>query len=638
MVTMDVQIHLVAMPWGVKHIPSIQVGVLKAYLKKHFPKAQVTGHHLHFAIPTKIFPEAHYWKVVAKNFHESYYLYLLSRRFPEASFPEAESLYEELRGHAIRFNPRFEFLSKDELLRLEEVTRTELEERIVRPALAADKILVGMVTNFHQTYANVYAYFYLRERLRGKSVVFVFGGASISYPQVVETLGRIPVDGYAIIGEGERKLREFAERFSRGEELDRPSEGVYHLLRSPDLHNWNENWFRSQVKSIDELPLPDYEEYFQLLDVEFAGHRDWPHMRKLAELPMEGSRGCAFSCEFCNLNRFWEGYRKLPGEVIAERALELSERYRVKRVRFVDNLCDAWARKYAETLNARNLELRSMMELRPKHPEEFWDVLKKSGLKECQIGIEGLDEGILKRVKKGTTVLDVVSTQKFLTERLITKGSRQLIAFYPGSNEEEVANTRRTLELMLHMPRIDVGKYLFEIDSPLYRSLPDEVRRKAHVKVGTASAMPRARDDFSVYFTLEVPDEIAPTAGAMVAWEEFFKWYKSISPDYWWQHYLLIEDSVIYDARSGALETIPLSAAEEKVYEACHIPVNRVELGSRLGLDQEQCDRLLDGFLEKRLMIESQGKLLSLALRLKREDLGALSKGNLMTVIPARND
>lgn len=614
------QVHLLSLPWGVKHIPSIQIGSLKAYLKKNRPDLSVTAHHLHLSIPSEVFSEDHYWLSVAKNFHEAYYLYLLSRRFGKKfELPSPEVLYEELRRHAEMGRKDFNFLSREDLDKLAVVTERLLEETVVTPALGASKILIGMTTNFLQTYANVYAYAYLEERLKGKDLTFLLGGSSVSYPQVVSTLIGLGMKAHIIVGEGEKKLLEFIQRLEKGEPLQEKSAGVFSLSEPVDLTTWNDEWHRSQVKSFSELPDPDYQEYFETLDQRFST-KDWAHMRKKVELPVEGSRGCVFSCEFCNLNRFWDGYRKRPGEEIAGRALGLIRRYGVGKVRFVDNLCDGWAKDYAEELLRSGNSIPSMMELRPKHKEEFWEALRASGLQECQIGVEGLDDDILRRVKKGTTVMDVVHNQKILTEKFIYKGSRQLITFYPKSSVEEVQRTREMLSLLLHMPRFDTGGFALGVDSPLYKSLPKETQKSLHVTSGYASALPVWLRHLSVHFYLENPPELVPSQDVVREWKSLVRWYNTITPDYWVKHYLIIEGNRIQDRRSGEEKIHLLSDDSALVYEHCHAPVTIDELQATTTLRRERLEKILTDLKKEKLLFESQGHYIALALRISTSD------------------
>ncbi len=610
------QVHLLSLPWGVKHIPSIQIGSLKAYLLRHRPTLSVSAHHLHLSIPSEVFSEDRYWSSIAKNFNEAFYLYLLSWRFGHRfSLPPPEVLYEDLRRHAESGRMEFEFLSINDLEKLGQATDKILEETVVTPGRSASKILIGMTTNFLQTYANVYAYAYLEERLKDKDIAFVLGGSSVSYPQVVSTLSRLGIKAHIIVGEGEKKLLEFIRRFELGENLADTASGVFSLTESVDLTIWNDDWHRSQVKSFSELPDPDYKEYFDTLDQRF-GTQNWAQMRKKVELPLEGSRGCVFSCEFCNLNRFWDGYRKRPGEEIALRAVELTRRYGVARVRFVDNLCDGWAKDYAEELLRTGNSISSMMELRPKHNEDFWEALRASGLRECQIGVEGLDEDILLRVKKGTTVMDIVFNQKILTEKLIFRGSRQLITYYPKSTAGEVFKTRDMLELLLHMPRFDIGGFALGVDSPLYQSLSRETQQSLHVTSSYASAMPRSREELSVHFYLENPPELAPSPEAFRDWKKLVKWYDAVPPDHWTRHYLIIEGNRIRDARTGEEKVIILEDAAALVYGNCHSPVTLDQIIEKTFLSRVQIEKILLDLSREKLIFERNGQYIALALRI----------------------
>ncbi|MFL5784784.1 MAG: radical SAM protein [Bacteriovoracaceae bacterium] len=621
-----VQVHLLSLPWGLKHIPSIQIAGLKAYLRRHRPEHQVYAHHFHFSIPSAMFSEERYWSKVSKNLRESYYLYLLAKRYGHRfQLPDAETLYQDLYEHARNQRQSFEFLTREEIDQLGDITERFLEEKVVGPARGASKLVIGMTTNFLQTYANVFAYAYLEERLGDKERVYVLGGSSVSYPQIVSTLARLRIRAHAIIGEGETKLVKFIDQFVANANLDDHPNGVFSLEAPIDLTTWDESWYKSQVKSFADLPDPDFSEYFEALDHHVKTF-DGISMRKIVELPLEGSRGCVFSCEFCNLNRFWEGYRKRPGQEIAQRALALSRHYGVTRIRFVDNLCDGWARDYAEELVKNGEKVSAMMELRPKHDESFWEALKKSGLRECQIGVEGLDDDILKRVKKGTTVMDVAFNQKLLTEKLIFRGSRQIISFYPKSTVEEVANTRQILELLLHMPRFDVYGFSLGVDSPLYKELSRETQKSLHVTSSYASALPKTHEDLSVHFYLENPPEVYPTPEGSVEWRKLLDWYREIPPYYWAHHCLTIEENKIRDGRSGQEIVYDLTFLEFQVYGQCHSPITLEKLREKTNLSGGECEMILASLFQKKLLFESKGHYLALALRISHEDLQSIRK------------
>ena len=102
------------------------------------------------------------------------------------------------------------------------------------------------------------------------------------------------------------------------------------------------------VERLDELPTPDYGEYFRRaaelgIVPEHLRHRTW--------LPAQSARGCWWGehrhCTFCGLNGSTMAYRsKSPARVRRELA-ELAARHGTLRFYFVDNILD---RRYIDEL------------------------------------------------------------------------------------------------------------------------------------------------------------------------------------------------------------------------------------------------------------------------------------------------
>lgn len=628
------QVHLISMPWASWSIPSIQIGALRSFLDQHLPAdTEIFDHHLHLSITANTFTYDEYMRDVLRYKHEGNYFILVMKRFsqhlPRAVDPA--EIKRDIERHANKHRIEFRMLSDEKLQALMRATDKDLEERIVKPALTAQKIVIGMTTNFYQTYANLYVYFYLRERLPGKELVFVLGGASVSYPHVLATLNHLKIDAYAVIGEGEKKLLKLVNRATKNEPLEDKADGIFHVASAPETLDWNESWFKSQISSMDQLPEPNFDQYFKSLDEDLVDHPDWPRLRKTAEIPIEGSRGCAFACEFCNLNRFWAGYRKLPGEVIAERTLAVTKKYHVKKVRFVDNLCDSWALSYANHMIKANRAVPSMMEMRPKHSFDFWKTLKQSGLQECQIGVEGLDEAVLKRVNKGTTLFDIIFNQRSLTENLIAHGSRQLITFYPRSTLTEVLNTRRVLEALLHMPKFDMGGFILGIDSPIYRTIPKEDRRELVVSKNFATSMPDELKEFNVFFPLVSPTALFPTPEAQQEWSKLTKWYNSVPAGQWLERYLISEEMedecIVSDLRDGtSLVRHELKGIEHKVHQLCREPQEMAHIISNAGCTTAEAMGALKSLEDRRLVFGVNGRYISLAVRLSLSELQSMAR------------
>ncbi|MFL5785266.1 MAG: B12-binding domain-containing radical SAM protein [Bacteriovoracaceae bacterium] len=517
-------------------------------------------------------------------------------------------------------------LNDEELSRLQEITEKHLET-IVLEARPAEKVVIGMPTIFLQTFANVFAYYYLSERLSDKDLTFVFGGASISYPQTITTFEKLKIDAYAIIGEGEKKLLRFVQKIlANDNNLTDHDDGVFHVLSAPELFEWKKSWFNSQIKSIKELPLPDFKEYFDYVSGVFVKDPANLPLVKNFELPLEGSRGCVFTCEFCNLNRFWMGYRKLPGEEIAERVKKLFELYPSRRIRFVDNLCDGWAEQYADILISENLKVHSFMELRPKHKNVFWKKLAESGLKVGQLGTEGLDSKILGRVGKGTNVTDVIHATKALTENDIIL-SANIITFYPNSTIEETKNTDRHLKALLHMPKFNLNRFWLGIDSPLYTKLMEDQKKDMKPSSRAARSIPAKYENMNVFFYFESPEDIGPTPDATIEWRKIRDWYEEISPTYWLKHFLIVESDeqngvVVFDRRfTDEVITHKLDRDTGIILEALHEGKSFEQLLVGSGLNKEVVTALLNELLKKELVLQIDQSFIGLPLRITRSEL-----------------
>src|SRR5690606_18211239 len=93
--------------------------------------------------------------------------------------------------------------------------------------------------------------------------------------------------------------------------------------------------------ALDDLPLPDYDEYFARFErLGFQG----ADPRRHVDLPIEGSRGCWWGaknhCVFCGLNAGTIKYRaKSPARLLDEMST-LSARYRNFHIETVDNIID----------------------------------------------------------------------------------------------------------------------------------------------------------------------------------------------------------------------------------------------------------------------------------------------------------
>jgi len=115
----------------------------------------------------------------------------------------------------------------------------------------------------------------------------------------------------------------------------------------------------AQVKDLDDLPIPDFQDYFEQMAI--IGKKR-PFQPKL---PMEISRGCWWKkCNFCNLNLQWKGYRMKSPKRIAKELDTLIKTYQVLSISFMDNLLPVNIREILRHIFELKRDLRLFAEIR----------------------------------------------------------------------------------------------------------------------------------------------------------------------------------------------------------------------------------------------------------------------------------
>ena len=230
----------------------------------------------------------------------------------------------------------------------------------------------------------------------------------------------------------------------------------------------------SQLDKLSDLPVPDYDEYFDLLKTFHPCHHFFP------TLPAEISRGCWWAktrrggkhagCAFCNLNLQWDGYRvKRSGQVVKE-IDHLTTKYKSLSVAFMDNLVPA---KQSADIFGRlaglNKDFNIFCEIRTTTPRQVLADMKHAGVREVQIGIEALSTSLLKKLKKGTTAIQNLEIMKHCEELGILNSSN-LIFQFPGSDSEDVAETLRNLEFALPFQPMRFVHFWLGLGSPVWHN------------------------------------------------------------------------------------------------------------------------------------------------------------------------
>ena len=321
-------VALVSPPWPLYSRPSLQLGTLKAFVRSRFPHIDVRAHHLYLQVAEAI----------------GYRLYhAISERTWLAETVYGALLYPD-RIDAIARLFRCQAGKTPELRGLDVGQLVSRVKAVSDEWLAATDWggvrLVGFSSVLCQLTACLYFIRRLKERYPHLSVVV--GGSAFSLPSGSAALRLFPDIDAVVYGEGELPLVHLVQHLvveGRTIEEAPPADG---LLTRGNVKGPVLDRSFSQLENLDDLPVPDFDDYFETLAGFSATKRFFP------TLPVEFSRGCwwqrdtdagkASGCAFCNLNLQWRNYRsKSAGRAVAE-VDRLTRRHRILSMTIVDNV------------------------------------------------------------------------------------------------------------------------------------------------------------------------------------------------------------------------------------------------------------------------------------------------------------
>ncbi|MCB2264296.1 MAG: radical SAM protein [Candidatus Thiosymbion ectosymbiont of Robbea hypermnestra] len=457
---------LISLPWQEASKPSPAVGALAAFLRRSQGHIRVDCRNDHVGIARRIGPV---WYGILTSGPLTKYAEMLAfpalypekaqacvgrvarevesqltdRRLSEDAFrAEAErqlrsmTPQERARAHGLLPTRSFDPKSATGLAEIVEMSiglvmvRMDLSLEHTAREIADQYDLVGLTTSYNQLPASLS----LCEKLKRLSpqTLTVLGGSPINGRVGPSLIAEYPFIDFIVQGEGEYPLNALVGHLDEGDFA--AIETTAGILTRKNAARHEKGVAFWQVADLDALPFPDYDDYAELV-----GNGDWV-------LLLEGSRGCWWDqCRYCNLNNLWRGYRVKSAHRFAAEVAYLCKRYRKTTFEALDNVLNRREiQPLARALRDTHMDLWFFYELRANISPYELLALQEAGLVHAQVGIEGLSRSFLKRIRKGTQVIQNLQVMKTLYELGIGSGSN-LIVDYPQSTEDEVRETCRTI-------------------------------------------------------------------------------------------------------------------------------------------------------------------------------------------------
>ena len=653
-------VHLISMPMTIVNLTPIQIGSLKSYIDYKFKDDdRVTTHtySAYLSIMLRAF-SMNYTTILDRfyNNNEMIYFMLVLKEFKVLKNQKSEKLLNTILGIYNKLNKdnnknkdkdnyddtsddknknekKFKNnITKQDLSKIEKATLAFIERDLVPKLSKTELNIVGFTLSNDQSYASLFGYLYLKEKHPNYKILFLFGGGLVSYPRILKLLKKFDVKGLAVIGEGELKLEQIITACLEDTNRDITEvvkrcatriKGVYDIGSLSE-----EEIFSVQsvdvpfLSTIEDLPLPDYGEYFTTIRKYCADEETYLGLKELKtgiDVILEGSRGCSWGkCDFC-FDQKCDGitYRSKSVEKIYESALTFLKDHKVVQLNFVDSICDSWVTNFCELLLSNKINVSTSYELRAIHGESFYTRLALTGCNMVQIGIEALSDPLLHKMNKGALLVHNLQVMKYLKE-LGVENCSNLIVNHPKSDLVDIENTKEVLGFIPHFPKLNFSVFALTEYSWIYNDLTEtEKRNLEEIKV---SKMPLEVKPFFTNY-IQLPQLKQVSDRVKKGWTTFTKWHKAAdTKDCYLNVFRLSPDTIlIKENRYNKIRVHLLSGNAEKIYTLCHAAKTMEELLKETGLEKVRIESVLRSFIEDKLLINASNRFLSLALRPRDE-------------------
>jgi len=267
-------------------------------------------------------------------------------------------------------------------------------------------------------------------------ILTIIGGPHVTaVPK--ETLKRHKEIDVVVIGEGEYTFLDVVKRLEKGQRDFKNVLGIAYREKGKIVINK----LRKPIENIDSFPFP----VRHLLPVDrYKPPAKFPIKKPF--MTVMSSRGCPNLCTFCSSKIiFGVTIRQRSAENVLQEIKEIVKKYGIKEITFVDDTF---------TINRKRLIAicKGMKELGVMWTcsarvntvdEEVLKIMKNSGCKLIEYGVESGSQRILKNIKKGITVEQAIKAVKW------TKNAKIMVctAFMIGNPGENKKTIRKTIKL-----------------------------------------------------------------------------------------------------------------------------------------------------------------------------------------------
>ena len=602
-------VGLITMPFQDHLRPSIQIGLLKALAASHgFPAA--TMHlNLDFAVDLGL---PLYKKVFEHDRARSAGDWLFSLSAFGTDAPDLDGRFvADCRDQLSFTDEDVEYLLA---FRHDGVAR--YLDRMVDEIGQCRYRVVGFTSTFAQTVPSLALAAALKRR--DPNLIILFGGANLDGPMGVELVRSMECIDYAVTGEADVAFTELLVALSEG----RDPAGIPGVLCRRD-GVVADAVSGEPFDRMDDLPTPDYTEYFERASrcgvvPEHGRHAVW--------LPAESSRGCWWGakrhCTFCGLNGSTMAYRSKSAARVREELAEMSSQTSVLNFGFVDNILDtAYIEQLFPALDAGELDYRFFFEIKSNISRQQVRTLRDGGVRRIQPGIESLSSHVLGLMRKGVRASQNVNLLRWAHYYGIDV-TWNLIHGFPNELASDYREQAELMPDLVHLqPPQACGRIWMERFSPIFTDRATFPAKWIEPEKGLSYIYPSGVNltDIAFFFDYELegtmPDTaVEETKKAVTAWQDASQ--RDVKPSLTLHRapgFIQIidgrdPDTVGVNTFDGPLAQLYLGLMEKP------LTAKMVADAVGLGYPVEEVKEALDEFVARGLMMRDGALYLSLAL------------------------
>ncbi len=452
------RVVLVSMPFMDPHRPSIQLGLLKSLTARCGFPVRTLHANLDFAVRIGM----DYYELLCQHRGPMVGEWLFSLAAFPGTAPDPDAhMIDDLADELSYLGASREEL-REKLLRIRNIDVPAYLDALV-DTFSQEDAVIGFTSTFQQNASS----FALARRLKQRQpgIVTVFGGANFDSEMGPELVRSVDCIDFAVIGEGDETFPRLLGALAAGADLD----AVPGLARRLD-GQVKVTPHRSASARLDDLPAPDYDEYFQHAEdlgiLPRVGHRSvW--------LPIETARGCWWGakhhCTFCGLNGTAMSFRSKSPERVLDELTHQAKRYRSFRFEAVDNIMDTtYLTKLFPVLVQNETGYEIFYEVKASLRREQLKLLAQAGVTQLQPGIESLSSNVLRLMRKGVRAIQNVNLLRWAHYYDID-AEWNLLWGFPGETEQDYAEQATVIPHLLHLrPPSSANRIWLERFSPLF--------------------------------------------------------------------------------------------------------------------------------------------------------------------------